>query len=180
MNLVISSNVLTIFLPLFTVILCNFYEGTHRETLTAFNGFEQLISIPTHILPNSSSCIDLIFTNQPNLIFDCGVHATLHPYCHHQIVYCKFNLNTEYFPPYERLEKVNSLNIRKSIEMVNWEAMFANKNFHEQANKINKVLMNVFSSFIPNKNVTFDEKDLSWMNEFVEREIKWKNDIYKI
>ena len=25
-------------------------------------------SVPTHLLPNSSSCIDLIFTDQPNMV----------------------------------------------------------------------------------------------------------------
>ena len=35
-------------------------------------GLQQLINIPTYILPNSASCIDLIFTSQPNLIIDSG------------------------------------------------------------------------------------------------------------
>ena len=34
-------------------------------------GFRQLISEPAHILKNSSSCIDLIFTDQPRLILPC-------------------------------------------------------------------------------------------------------------
>ena len=36
-------------------------EGTHIEALTLFYGFHQIISEPAHILPNSTSCIDLIF-----------------------------------------------------------------------------------------------------------------------
>ena len=36
-------------------------EGVRIESLTSFYSFTQLISIPTHILPNSSTCIDLIF-----------------------------------------------------------------------------------------------------------------------
>ena len=35
----------------------------------------------------SSPCIDLIFTDQPNLSVNSGVHASLHPNCHHQIVH---------------------------------------------------------------------------------------------
>ena len=31
-----------------------------------------------HVLANSSSCIDLIFTDQPNLVIDCGTHPSLH------------------------------------------------------------------------------------------------------
>ena len=33
-----------------------------------FTGLQQSIDEPTHIRKNSSSCIDLIFTNPPNLI----------------------------------------------------------------------------------------------------------------
>ena len=61
---------------LFTIILGDFnvrssvwwtkdktaMEGTQLESLTTVHGFHQLISQPTHLLPQASSCIDLIFT----------------------------------------------------------------------------------------------------------------------
>ena len=34
---------------------------------------------------------------------DSGIHASLHPSCHHQILYAKLNLTIEYSPLYERL-----------------------------------------------------------------------------
>ena len=43
-----------------------FPEGTHINSLISMYGFDQVISDPTHILPASSSWIDLIFTDQPN------------------------------------------------------------------------------------------------------------------
>ena len=67
------------------------------------HGFKQIISDPTYILPHSSSCIDLIFTDQPNYVLDCGTHPSLHPNCLHQVTFCKLNLKVEYPPPYERL-----------------------------------------------------------------------------
>ena len=42
-------------------------EGTQTESISLLYGFSQLISEPTHILQNSSSCTDLIFTDQPIL-----------------------------------------------------------------------------------------------------------------
>ena len=59
-----------------------------------------MINEPTHILESSSSCIDLIFTSQPNLITESGVHPSLHPNSHHQIIFAKFNLEIHYPPPY--------------------------------------------------------------------------------
>ena len=76
-------------------------EGTGIDSLTTVHGLQQILSELTHLLPNSLSCIDLIFTVQPNLAVDSGVHPSLHPNCHHQIIYCKFSLMIEYPPPYE-------------------------------------------------------------------------------
>ena len=60
-------------------------EGSQVDAITSIYGLTQLIREPTHILPNSSPCIDLIFINQINFTIDSGVHASLHPNCYHQI-----------------------------------------------------------------------------------------------
>ena len=79
------------------------HEGTHVESLTTIHGLQKRISDPNHLLPNSSSCTDLMFTDQPNLAVDSGVHLSFHVKCHHQIIHCKFNLMIVHSPPYERL-----------------------------------------------------------------------------
>ena len=86
-------------------------EGNQVDAITSSYDLSQLICEPTHILPNWSSCIDLIFINQNNLIMDSVVHASLHPNCHHQIVYAKLNSKIEYPLLYERLV-LNYLKIR--------------------------------------------------------------------
>ena len=52
-------------------------ESTHLEALTSPNNFHQLTSEPTHLLPYSNSCTDLIFTDQSNLVVNCGTHSSL-------------------------------------------------------------------------------------------------------
>ena len=81
----------------------NNLEGTNLYSLTSSNNFSQLINEPTHIQRNSSSCTDLIFTDRPNLAVNSGVHASLHPNCHHQVVHTSFNLNIFYPQPHQRL-----------------------------------------------------------------------------
>ena len=66
-------------------------EGTVLVNLASLYGMKQLISNPTHILQHSSSCIDLIFVNQPNLVIDSGIHPPLHQNCHHQVIFCKLD-----------------------------------------------------------------------------------------
>ena len=137
-------------------------EGAHLEALTSLHKFHQLISEPTHLLPHSNSCIDLIFIDQPN--FNCGTHSSLNSKCHHQNTHCKLNLNIEYPPPYERLvwdyKKPHTDNIKSSIESVNWEFLLNKKIV------FNETILDVFSNFAPNKLVTFNDRDLPWMNDF--------------
>ena len=77
-------------------------EGISVESITSQFGLYKIINEPTHILENSSSCIDLVFTSQPNLSVESGTQPSLHPNCHHQIVYVIFNLKVIYPPPYTR------------------------------------------------------------------------------
>ena len=78
------------------------FEGSNIESTTSQSGLHQLINEPTHLLQNSSSCIDLIFTSQPNFVVESGVYPSLHPNCHHQIIFAKFNLKICYPSPYLR------------------------------------------------------------------------------
>ena len=117
-------------------------EGTDINSLTTVHGLQQLISKPTHLLPNSLSCIDLIFTDQPNLVVDSGVHPSLHPNCHHQIIFCKFNLMIQYPPPYECLvwdyTHSDGKAIAKALDQIDWSFLFSNKNIHEQVSILNR------------------------------------------
>ena len=73
-------------------------EGTRLFAQTSSDGFQQLINELTHIQKNNSSCIDLIFTDQPNISLNYGVHASLHPNCLHQIAHANLNPHLLIFP----------------------------------------------------------------------------------
>ena len=62
------------------------------DAVTSNYGLHQLIQEPTHILNLSYSCINLIFTSQPNLVMESEVHSSLHPKFHHQVVFAKFKI----------------------------------------------------------------------------------------
>ena len=145
-------------------------------------GFEQLISDPIHILPASSSCIDLIFTDQPNLVVDSGVHPSLHTNYHDQITDCILNLRIFYPPPYERLvwdyKRANESARNAALNKVDWEYLISNKSFNQQVINFNRTVMNVFSNFVPNKFVTFNDRDLPWMTSNIKDKINYRNNIY--
>ena len=138
----------------------NTSEGLKLLSLTSANGVSQLINEPTHLQTSNSSCIDLIFTDQPKLSVNSGVHASLHPNYHHQIVHSSFNLNISYPPPYQRLEwdykMADSKNIRKALDSVNWERLFDQLDINAQVAAFNETILNVFRNYVPNKYITID------------------------
>ena len=161
----------------------NTTEGSKLLALSSSNGFSQLINEPTHIPANSNSCIDLIFTDKPGLLIDSGVHLSLHPNCHLQIIYSTFNLNICYLPPYQRLvrdhKKVDTNKIKKALDLVNWERLFDQKNIDAQVATFNDTMLNTFRNFVANKFITIDDKDLVRMNEAIKSKMKAKNILYK-
>ena len=78
------------------------YEGSRIDVLVSNYSSQQLINEPTHRTGSSSSCIDLSFSSQPNLVMESGVHSSLHSNCHHQIIDAKFKLKVYYPPTCER------------------------------------------------------------------------------
>ena len=74
------------------------HEESKIEGIISQFGLQQLINDRAYLTRNSSSCTDLIFTSQSNLVMESGVHSSLHANCHHQIIYAKFNLKI-YDPP---------------------------------------------------------------------------------
>ena len=56
----------------------NCYKGLKIDTITSQFALQQIINESTYLTSNSSSCIDLIFTSQPNFVMGSGVHSSLH------------------------------------------------------------------------------------------------------
>ena len=96
--------------PFLTVVLGDFNVKSslwYNNDITACNDFkidgvtsqfalQQIVKEPTHIIGDSSSCIDLSFTTQLNLVMESGDHSSLHANCHHHITFMKLNLKIHY------------------------------------------------------------------------------------
>ena len=67
------------------------------------------------LMGDSRSCIDLIVTDQPNLIIESGVHPSLHENCHHQIIYGKLSVSNIARPPHTRRTRGGA-----SLKKVGW------------------------------------------------------------
>ena len=129
-------------------------EGKAIEKMSSQFGLNQMINEPTHILESSFSCIDLIFTSQPNLITESRVHPSLHLNSHHQIIiFAKFNLEIHHPLPYFRdvwhYQNANTDLIRRAFAMFDRDRAFVNTNVNEKVFILNKTILSILSNFIP-------------------------------
>ena len=158
-------------------------EGTEISAMTSSYGFTQIISEATHILPNSSSCIDLLFTNQPNMITNSGVLPSIHPNCHHQIIYANINFQLFFPPPYERqvwhFDRADCESIKQSISNIDWNRIFLDMDVNLQVETFNEYLMNILKNFIPNEIIEINDKDPPWITKAIKNKIDKKNQLYR-
>ena len=93
--------------------------GREIDTLTSSAGYKQIINKPTHIVNNSSSCIDLIFCNNLNLLSNNGVDLLLFEKCHH-IIFGKINIQIPLPPSYVCAVSDYSSPDTKNIQKAVW------------------------------------------------------------
>ena len=154
------------------------YECSKIDGVTSQFGLQQIIKEPTRFI-GGSLCIDLIFTSQPNLVMESGVHSSLHANCHHHITFAKFNLKIHYSPPYERevwhYQKANVDQIRQAISRFPWDNRFANINVNEQVQLFTQTIINIISNYIPHETITCDDSNPPWIDEKIKKLILHKN-----
>ena len=131
-------------------------EGMEIDYLLSSLGLAQIITEPTDFDPNKNPlCIDLIITDQPNLILDCGTRASLDSYCHHQLIYCKVNFRIPPPPPFERkiwhFNRANTAAIKRSMNSFPWhQHLNTNTDPNWQVKTFTHIFLNIMSNFIPN------------------------------
>ena len=93
-----------------------------------------------------------------------GVHSSLHPNCHLQITFVKFNLKIYDPPTYKREiwhhEKANVDHIRRSIDEFSWERCFANTGVNNKFHMFTKIIKSI---------ITFLTKQLFAMTEQLDK-----------
>ena len=137
-----------------------------------------------HLMGGSKSCIDLIFTDQHNLVVESGVHPSLHEQCHHQIVCGKVSVSSIPVPPYTHriwhYDKADFVAIRKSIAMFRWREHLENLTCpNEQVKLLNEVLFNIYTNFIPNEVKTIRPRQAPWITQTIKNFLRKKNHAYK-
>ena len=159
------------------------FEGSTIESITSQFGLHQLTNKTTYLLQNSSLCIGLISTSQPNVVVELGVHPPLHPNCHHKTMFAKFSLKIYYPPPYLRkvwyYKEANADLIKRAVNNFNWKKAFSNPNINDNVSLFNKTILNILNNYNPHETIICNEKGPPWFNSRIKLLIKNKNKIPK-
>jgi len=160
-------------------------EGMELEELFTKLALFQLISEPTNFEPHKNpSCIDLVVTDQPNIVLDCGTRSSLDHFCHHQITQCRINFRIPPPPPFERkiwhYNRADSAGIKRSMINFPWrEHLNNNTNPNWQVNTFTDIFLNIMSNFIPNETKKIVPRDPPWITKPLKTLLNRKNRLFK-
>ena len=125
------------------------------------------------------SCIDLMFCTNTNVICKHGVDVPIFEKCHHNIIFGKTDIRVPLPPAYIckvwDYSKANAKNIKKAISSFNWNKAFEILSIDAKVELLNKILLNSFRNYIPNKKIKCDNRQPPWMNDNIKRKVKIKN-----
>ena len=114
---------------------------------------------------------------------ESGVQPSLHPNCHHQLVFVKFDLFIYFLPPYERTvwyyNGTNADLIRRAIDLFVWDKSLCINDVDKQVAIFNDTLMNLMQNFVSNETIICDNRDPPWMNKEIKQLIERKKQFHK-
>ena len=160
-------------------------EGEQLDNLFSNLNLTQIISEPTHFMRETCkpSCIDLIVTDQPNIVLDSGVRESLDPTVKHQIIFCKINFKIPPLPKHSRkiwhFNRANHDLINRAISTFPWELELSHKDPNHQVDVLNQTVLYIMSNFVPNEIKTIRPREPDWYNGNIKRMLRNLNKISK-
>ena len=137
-------------------------KGIALDELIESNNMTQLIDQPTNLESRGISCVDLIITDQPDLLYH--------------------NMPIPSPPPFKRriwdYAKANKDEIRECLNNIDWHYKLNNLPATDMVSEFTSTLMGVMLRFIPNKMITCNDKDPPWITHGIKTAVKRKHRVY--
>ena len=149
--------------------------------LFSSHNYQQLIDIPTRVTANTTSLIDLIFTNNVDNIQSQG---TLPPIADHEGIFVNFHriqvkdslIKKSVFD----FKRIDELGLRNFIKNYDFEKNVFCKPVLQQAEAMTKILDAAQKKFVPIKIITINPRDQPWVNSYTRLLMRKKNRNYRI
>ena len=185
-----KSSYLTVVIDDFDVKSHNWYKDNKTtvsksklEIMPFHYELNQIINEPFHILEDFHLAEILFLHLSQNMVLYSGVHSSVNPNSHDQIVFTKFYSNVYYPPPYERrawhYKYANAAQIKNTLASSNREQARSNSSIDKRISVLNETIINVMSNYIPNETKVFDDQNPPWNNAETEKLITAKSEVFK-
>lgn len=157
-------------------------NGRLFKTFFESHNYTQLVKEPTRFGPTGSSCIDLIFTNIPQLCKSINVLPRLIN-CDHCPVVGYMELHYPRQAAYTRHVWNYKLGdydkFRSLLRNTSWDSVLSKQNANEMCAEFTELFLLVASECVPNYTCTIRPRDKPWMNTIVRRAIRKRDRLYK-
>ena len=153
---------------------CTNTEGRALRAHFDSFGFEQLIHEPTRIVDNCKSCIDLIFTNNPNIFTEVGTRPKVHdPRCDHLPIYAKLKCTYPKTHSYKRwvwdYKRGDYERFRMLLLDAPWYHCYRFNNINDIVNDWLALFISIAETCIPHYEATIRPRDKEFMNSDIRK-----------
>ncbi len=161
-------------------------EGSALSGLFTELQLHQLIREPTHFFNDFSnpSCIDIVLTDQPNLVMNSGVRPSLDPLVKHQMTFCKINFKIPPPPKYDRrvwhFDRAQPGLVRRALSLFPWEERLGGlADPSDMVDLLTSTILNVVSNFVPNEVKRVRPSEPAWFNDDIRYRLKKQNRLFQ-
>ena len=142
----------------------------------------QIVTEPTHYGPNLHSLLDLIITDSPAYILDCGVGTPIgDPY--HCYIFCKLSLRYNTDMKYQRTlwqyKEANIIELNNVLTLAPWDTMFVFDDINDITDYFTDLLLDECAKHIPKKTVTIKPSDKPWITAAIKHKLNVRNKFHK-
>ena len=162
----------------------DFLHSPSQHLLNIINDhhLKQLITEPTRTTETSSTCLDLILTQSPNLVTYTEV---LPPVCSdHSVPYARINSKINTDKPFKRTifnyKRLDERTLCAVLREVNWETITQIESLDQSTETFTNELIKASKRCIPSKIVTIKPNDSPWMNDNIRLLINEKKRIHRV
>ena len=158
-------------------------EGRTINATFQSENYVQLIDEPTRIVPNVSSCIDLIFTNDQHIIHDFGVRDQI-ANCDHCPIYVTLNRQLKKNKSYKRMvwdfKHGDYDKFRSMLLQASWNRCYDNNSIDNTVGNWMSLFTTIAEECVPHYMTTIRPRDKPFMNSNLRRLMRKRDRLYKL
>lgn len=147
------------------------------ELIGTYN-LSQLVNEPTRINNISTTLIDLIITNNNNLISDIGC-TDLHDLTDHRLVFCNLKVKIDHrstkLLTYRDFKNFNYDAFSNDLQLVNWDHIYNLSDINDKLSFLTTNILNLFNIHAPIRTIKVSKPKAPWLTDVIKIMIKTRD-----